>query len=81
MTENEENRQRGDPLGRPTALMRPPVMTGCEAEIRRVKPKTLEELKEVVSEFVASLDEEEMRRYVRDVRPRARCAPNGCWPF
>ncbi len=81
MTENEENRQHGDPLGRPTALTRPPVTTGFEAEIRKVKPQTLEELKEVVSDFVASLDEEEMRRYVRDVRPRARCAPNGCWPF
>lgn len=43
----------------------------CEAEIRRVKPKTLEELKMVVSDFVASLDEDEVRRAVRDVRPRA----------
>ena len=43
----------------------------CEAEIRRVKPKTLDDLKEVVSDFVESLDEEEVRRAVRDVRPRA----------
>ena len=43
----------------------------CEAENRRVKPKTLEELKEVVSDFVASLDEDEVRRAVRDVRARA----------
>ena len=81
MTENEENRQNGNPLGRPTALTRPPVTFGWEAKIRWVKHKTFEDLKEVVSDFVASLDEKEMRRYVRDVRPRARCAPNGCWPF
>ena len=43
----------------------------CEAEIRRVKPSTLEELKEVVTDFCDSLDEEEVRRAVRDVRPRA----------
>ncbi len=81
MTENEENRQHGDPLGRPTALTRPPVTTGCEAEIRRVKLKTLEGLKEVVSDFVASLNEDEVRRYVRDVRSRARYAHNDCRPF
>ena len=28
----------------------------CEAEVRRVKPKTLDDLMEVVSDFVASLD-------------------------
>ena len=46
----------------------------CEAEIRRVKPKTLEDLMEVVNKFVASLDETEVRRdvrAVRSVRPRA----------
>ena len=43
----------------------------CEAEIRRVKPKTLDDLKEVVSHFVESLEEEEDRRAVRAVRPRA----------
>ena len=43
----------------------------CEAEIRRVKPRTLEDLMEVVNTFVASLDEAEVRRAVRDVRPRA----------
>ena len=43
----------------------------CEAEIRRVKPSTLEELKTVVTDFCDSLDEEEVRRAVRDVRPRA----------
>ena len=42
-----------------------------KAEIRRVKPSTLEELKEVVTDFCDSLDEEEVRRAVRDVRPRA----------
>ena len=42
----------------------------CKAEIRRVKLKTLEDLIEVVNEFVASLDEAEVRRAVRDVRPR-----------
>ena len=47
-------------------------------EVRRVKPSTLEELKEVVSDFVACLDEEEVRRAVRDVRPRAElCIRNG----
>ena len=34
----------------------------CEAEILRVKPKTLDDLKEVVSDFMESLDEEEVRR-------------------
>ena len=43
----------------------------CEAEVRRVKPKTLEDLMEVVSDFVASLDPAEVRRAVRNVRPRA----------
>ena len=33
----------------------------CEAEIRTVKPKTLEDLMEVVNEFVASLDAAEVR--------------------
>ena len=41
---------------------------GCEAEVRRVKPNNLEELKEVVYDCVASLDEDEVRRAVRDVR-------------
>ena len=50
----------------------------CMDEVRRVKPSTLEELKEVVSDFVACLDEEEVRRAVRDVRPRAElCIRNG----
>ena len=43
----------------------------CEAKIRRVKPRTLEDLIEVVNTFVASLDEAEVKRAVRDVRPRA----------
>ena len=43
----------------------------CEAEIRRVKPKTLEDLIKVVTTFVGSLDEAEVRKAVRDVRPRA----------
>ena len=34
-------------------------------------PQTLEDLKEVVSDFVESLDDEVVRRAVRDVRPRA----------
>ena len=41
------------------------------AEIRQVKPQTLEDLKEVVSDFVDSLDDAVVRRAVRDVRPRA----------
>ena len=43
----------------------------CEAEIRTVKPKTLEDLIKVVNEFVASLDAAEVRRAVTAVRPRA----------
>ena len=43
----------------------------CKIEIRRVKPKTLEDLIEVVSNFLGSLDESEKRRAVRDVRPGA----------
>ena len=43
----------------------------CEAKIRRVKPRTLEDLIEVVNTFVASLDKAEVRRAVRSVRPRA----------
>ena len=42
-----------------------------EAEVRRVKPQTLEDLMEVVSDFVASLDPAKVRRAMRDVRPRA----------
>ena len=38
---------------------------------RKVKPKTIEELLEVVSDFVASINNAEVRRAVRDVRPRA----------
>ena len=44
----------------------------CEAEIRRVKPKALEDLMEVLNKFVASLDEAEVRIAVRAVRPRAQ---------
>ena len=43
----------------------------CEAAIRRVKPKTLEDLMEVVNTFLASLDKAEVRRAVRVVRLRA----------
>ena len=46
----------------------------CKAEVRRVKPKTLDDLMEVVSDFVASLDPAEVRRAVRDVRPELRYA-------
>ena len=43
----------------------------CEDELRKVKPKTLKELQEVVSDFVDSIDDAKVRRAVRDVRPRA----------
>ena len=43
----------------------------AETEVRRVKPKSLEELKTVVSDFVECLDEDVVRRAVRDIRPRA----------
>ena len=44
----------------------------CDQEIRRVKPRDLCELQEVVSDFVESLDEDVARRAVRDVRLRAQ---------
>ena len=37
-----------------------------------VKHSNLDKLKELMSNFVATLDEEEVRRAVRDVRPWAR---------
>ena len=40
----------------------------CE---RKVKLKTLEELKKVISDFVVSINNAEIRKAVRDVRPRA----------
>ena len=43
----------------------------CDQEIRRVKPRNLGELQEVVIDFVESLDKDVARRAVRDVRPRA----------
>ena len=43
----------------------------CLQEIRRVKPATLEELKEIVDDFCESLDPEEIRRAVANVRKRA----------
>ena len=43
----------------------------CDQENRRVKPRNLDELQEVVIDFVESLDEDVARRAVRDVRPRA----------
>ena len=43
----------------------------CDQEIRKVKPRDLGELQEVVSDFVQSLDEDVVRRAIRDNRPRA----------
>ena len=43
----------------------------CDQENRKVKPRNLGELQEVVIDFVESLDEDVARRAVRDVRPRA----------
>ncbi len=43
----------------------------CDQEIQRVNPHDLGELQEVLSDFVESLDEDVVRRAVRDVRPRA----------
>ena len=37
----------------------------CEAEIRRVKPKTLNDLNEVMTDFVASLAQAKVRRAMR----------------
>ena len=44
----------------------------CDQEIRRVKPRDLGELQEVVIDFVESLDKDVARRAVSDVRPRAK---------
>ena len=44
----------------------------CDQENRRVKPRDLGELQEVVIDFVESLDEDVARRAVRDVRPRVQ---------
>ena len=41
-------------------------------EIRRVKPASLEELKEVVNNFCESLDPDEVRKAVRHIRRRAQ---------
>ena len=43
----------------------------CDQEIRRVKPRDLGELQEVVSDFVESLDKDVVRKAVLDVRIRA----------
>ena len=54
----------------------------CDQEIRRVKPRDLGELQEVVSDFVEFLDEDVARRAVRDVRPSAEmCIKMGCTHF
>ena len=39
-----------------------------EEDPQMCQPQNLEKLKEEVSDFVAALDKEEMRRAVRDVR-------------
>ena len=44
----------------------------CLQEIRRVKPASLEELKEVVNNFCESLDPDKVRRAVRHIRRRLR---------
>ena len=44
--------------------------------------KNLDELKKVVNDYVASLDEDEVRRAVRDVRPRTElCLKMGSGHF
>ena len=43
----------------------------CDQEIRKVKPRDLDELQAVVSDFVESLDKDVVRMAVWDVRPRA----------
>ena len=49
---------------------------------QRVKPKTLNDLMEVVTDLVGSLGEAEVRRAMRDVRPRYElCVKMGGWPF
>ena len=53
----------------------------CDQENRRVKPRNLGELQEVVIDFVESLDEDVARRAVRDVRPRAEMSIKGAAAF
>ena len=43
----------------------------CDQDIRRVKPRYLGELQEVVSDFVEFPDKEVVRKAIRDVRPRS----------
>ena len=43
----------------------------CDQEDRRVKPRDLGELQEVMSDFVEFPGEKVVRRAVRDIRPRA----------
>ena len=38
-----------------------------EAEVWRVKPNNLEELKEVVNDYMGSLNKDKVRRAIRDV--------------
>ena len=53
----------------------------CKAEIRRVRPKTLEVLMEVANNLSASLAETSWRS-VRDVRPKAEfCIKMGVGQF
>ena len=63
-----------------------PDLPGCDywlwghilQEIRRVKPESLEELRDIVDTFVDSLDPEEVRKATADIYPRARlCIDNG----
>ena len=44
----------------------------CLQEIRRLKPRTLEELKRVVTEFCANLDPEEVLAATANIRRRAQ---------
>ena len=51
----------------------------CEAEVRRVKPETLDELKDIVSTYVDSLEPGEVRKAVANIRKRAEvCIKMGC---
>ena len=43
----------------------------CLAELRRNPPSTLEELVNTVEDFANSLDEDEVRKAVKDIKPRA----------
>ena len=48
----------------------------CLQELRRHPPSTLEELVDTINEFAESLEDEEIRKAVKDIKPRAAACKN-----